>query len=105
MSFNSEDSTKINNNIKINYNYSNNTVNTNQILHTLKDDGYLQVSFVSNGPANVTLNTKQYQSTNLYIISSHNLIQDLSYNAELVIEHLPMTNDNSAKLYKCFLLK
>jgi hypothetical protein len=105
MSFNSEDSTKIDKNIKIEYNYSNTIINPNQILHTLNSDGYVQASFLSNGPANVTINKKQWQSKNLYIIGSHHLIKDLSYNAELVIEHSPMTNDTSSKLYTCFLLK
>ena len=105
MSFNPEDSSKIDNNIKIKYNYSNSIINPKQILHTLNDDGYLQASFLTNGPANVTMNTKQYQTTNLYIIASHQLIEGLSYNAELVIEHSPMTNDTSSKLYTCFLLE
>ena len=111
MVFNINDSTKIDHTLKPTYSYSNITVNTNQIKHTLNTDGILEVPFTNNN-ANIIIDGKPYKSTNLYVIKSRNLIQTsnsntdyISYDAELIIEHSPMTNDTSNKLYTCFLLK
>ena len=50
------------------------------------------------------INTKHYKCTNLYIFkASHNIPLDTTFDAEMVIELRPTTN-NSSKLYLCFLL-
>jgi len=103
MSFQLNDPSKIDTSNNISYNYSNIPIYLNQVIHTIPNDGYFQIPFVSNS-ANVTINTtQQYKSSYLYITPSHNLLNDISYSAELIIEHHPMTNNNT-KLYTCFLL-
>jgi hypothetical protein len=105
MSFNIVDSTKIDNSIIATYNYNNSSIYLNQVIHSLQQDGYVQVPLLSTGSPNVIINSAQYKTCNLYITPSHSLIQGIAYEAELVIEHLPNTNDSSSKLYTCFLLQ
>lgn len=103
MSFQLNDSSKIDTSNNISYNYSNVPIYLNQVIHTIPNNGYFQIPFVSNS-VNVTINTtQQYKSTNLYITPSHNLISDISYSGELIIQHQPLTNGIN-KLYTCFLL-
>lgn len=102
MSFNLNDQSKIDTSNNISYNYSNVPIYLNQVINTISNDGYFQIPFVSNNP-NVTINTSnQFKSTNLYITSSHNLL-DISYSGELIIEHSPITNGVN-KLYTFFIL-
>jgi hypothetical protein len=102
---NSEDPTKIDNSIITTYNYTNNSIYLNQIIHTLNTDGYVEIPFLSNGPPNVIINRNQYNSNTLYITGSNKLIDGITYDGELVIEHSPITNDSSKKLFTVFLLK
>jgi hypothetical protein len=102
---NPEDPSKIDNSLIITYNYTNNSIYLNQIIHTLKNDSFVEIPFISNGPPNIILNEKQYSSKSLYITGSNNLIQGIQYDGELVIEHTPITNDSSKKLYTVFLLQ
>lgn len=108
MSFDILDSTKTNNRNTITHNYYSTQIYLNQFHRTIKTDGHIQIPFVSNRPEpNIVsdLFPLQYTTLNLYITKSHNLIKDTSYNAELVIEHDPTTNNDSTHLYTCFLLK
>jgi hypothetical protein len=102
---NSEDPSKIDNSIITTYNYTNNSIYLNQIIHTLNTDGYVEIPFLSNGPPNVIINRNQYNSNTLYITGSNKLIDGITYDGELVIEHTPITNDSSKKLFTVFLLK
>jgi hypothetical protein len=79
--------------------------------HTPLNGKYIQIPYFMPSATmrpNVTyfenINTKHYKCTNLYIFNaSHNIILDTTYDAEMVIELRPTTN-NSSKLYLCFLL-
>lgn len=108
MPFDILDTTKINNRNTISYNYYSTPIYLNQFRRTLKNDGYIQIPFVSNKPEPNIMSDifpLQYNTSNLYITKSHNLIKDVSYNAELILEHDPTTNNDSTHLYTCFLLK
>jgi hypothetical protein len=108
MSFNSSDSSKINNENSILYNYYSTQIYLNQFQRTIPNDGYIQIPFVSNKPEpNITsdLFPLQYKTSYLYIVKSHDLLRDVSYNAELVIEHISSTNNNSTRLFSCIPLK
>lgn len=100
--FDISESIKNNNEININYTYPTSNVNFNTLLSNITD-GYIIMNFVSN-TANVTIDrSEQYKSNKLYILRSRNLIKDVSYNSELIIEHTPMTNDSSQfKLFTYF---
>jgi len=108
MSFDILDSTKINNRNTITHNYYSTQIYLNQFHRTFKTDGYIQLPFVSNKPdPNILSDLFQLQYTclNLYITKSHNLIKDVSYNAELIIQHDSTTNNDSTYLYTCIPLK
>jgi len=108
MSFDSSDSSKISNENSIVYNYYSTQIYLNQFQRTIKNDGYIQIPFISNKPEpNVTsdLFPLQYKTSTLYIVKSHDLLTDVSYNAELIIEHVSSTNNNSTRLFTCIPLK
>lgn len=102
------DAKKFSDNIVIEYKYINIPIYINQFEHTLNKDGFINIPYVSNATEpNVIINNKNvktmYKTNKLYMIKSQNLIENLSYSAELIVEHKSMTNDK--KLYTCFLLK
>jgi hypothetical protein len=73
--------------------------------------GYIQIPYICPGgilKPNATYIensiVKKYQTKNLYIFNKSHIIQDVTYDAELVIELLPSTNTGD-KLYLCFPLK
>ena len=106
MPFNIHDPTKNINNVVIKYNYVD--ISIYQFENTLKKDSFIRIPYLSNKTEpNVTINDNNvntmYKTSKLYIVKPQNLIQDLSYSAELIVEHRSMTNDNT--LYTCFLLK
>jgi len=101
------DAKNFSDNIIISYNYVDIPIYINQFENIVDKDGFIKIPYVSNTTEpNVTINNKNvktmYKTKNLYIIKSQNLIEDLSYSAELIVEHKSMTNDK--KLYTCFLL-
>lgn len=106
MPFNIHDPTKNINNVVIKYNYVD--ISIYQFENTLKKDSFIRIPYLSNKTEpNVTINDNNvntmYKTSKLYIVKPQNLIQDLSYSAELIVEHRSMTNDTT--LYTCFLLK
>lgn len=77
----------------------------------LQTSGYIQIPYVCPGgtiKSNATfvdnLSTKNYKTSNLYIFNATHSIQNVSYDAEMVIELNPITNGGE-KLYLCFLLR
>jgi hypothetical protein len=76
----------------------------------LQNGGYIQIPYVCPGGTlkpNATfvdnLTTKNYKTANLYIFKATHAMQNMSYDAEMVIEMNPITNGGE-KLYLCFLL-
>lgn len=107
MPFNIHDPKKVTNDIVIEYNYVDIPIYINQFENTLNKDGFIKIPYVSNTTEpNIIITNKNvktmYKTNKLYIIKSQNLVQDISYSAELIVEHKSMTNDNT--LYTCFLL-
>lgn len=106
MPININDTTKYKNDVQISYNYNSIPIYINQFKNTIKSDGFIKIPYASNGTdPNVIIvddnKTLQYKTTDLYIIKSQNLV-DISYSAELVVQHKSITNDNT--LFTCFLL-
>jgi len=107
MPININDSKKINNDVIINYNYASIPIYINQFENTLQSDGFIKIPYVSNStdPNVVTVENNisvQYKTSKLYIIKSQNIVRNVSYSAELIVEHKSTTNDST--LYTCFLL-
>jgi hypothetical protein len=78
---------------------------------TVLQGGYIKIPYMCPGGTvnpNATyvdnLSIKNYKTTNLYIFNKSHIINDISYDAELVIELTPTTNPGDI-LYLCFLLK
>jgi hypothetical protein len=76
----------------------------------LQNGGYIQIPYICPGGTlkpNATfidkLSSKKYKTANLYIFKATHSIQNVSYDAEMVIELNPITNAGE-KLYLCFLL-
>jgi hypothetical protein len=78
---------------------------------TVDKGGYIKLPYVS--PAGVAqpnatiingTSAKYYTTSNMYIFKASHIIQDKSYDAEMVVELVPTTNPGD-KLYLCFLLK
>jgi len=76
----------------------------------LQNGGYIQIPYVCPGGTlkpNATfvdnLTSKKYKTANLYIFNATHMIENISYDAEMVIELNPITNGGE-KLYLCFLL-
>ena len=117
MTINIDDKNKYNNNVKIDYNYNDIPIYINQFKNTIQNDGFIKIPYISNRTdPDVIINKKQklfkinnvskmkqYKTLMLYIIKSQNIINDISYNAELIVEHKSTTNDMT--LFTCFLLK
>lgn len=74
------------------------------------NDGYIEVPLKSSesekSPSAICLpkNTK-YKVEKLYIFNNIHNIEKQQYDGELIIEHIPITNDSGNKIYSCFLLK
>lgn len=108
MPININDENKSTNDLTIKFNYIDIPISINQFENTIQNDGFIKIPYISNGTdPNVITNYNsqniQYKSNKLYIIKSQNILQDTSYDAELIIEHTSTTNTNT--LYTCFLLK
>lgn len=108
MPINIHDPKKNTKSMTIKYNYVNIPIYMNQFESTLKKDGYIKIPYISNvTEPNVTIidnNVKtDYKTTKLYIVKSQNIITDISYSAELIVEHKSTSNNKT--LYTCMLLK
>lgn len=78
---------------------------------TLANGGYIKVPYISPAGAvnaNATFvngtTVKYYKTSNMYIFKASHAIQNITYDAEMVIELVPTTNPGE-KLYLCFLLQ
>jgi len=106
MPININDTTKYKNDVQLSYNYNSVPIYINQFKNTIKSDGFIKIPYASNGTdPNVIIvddnKTLQYKTTDLYIIKSQKLI-DISYSAELIVQHKSTTNEKV--LFTCFLL-
>ena len=109
MSIDINNTTYLKNDVKISYNYTSIPLYVNQFENTVNNGGFIKIPYVSNSnEANVIIvdeknQSIQYKTEKLYITKSQNIIKDLSYTAELIIEHKSTTNDHT--LFIIFLLE
>jgi len=89
------------------YNYGKTTLYKNQYEKTLANGGYIKMPYPSqsNHP-NISSNVLKtgYVASQLFIGRKIHKINDVSFDGELIIKHIPLTN-NEHPLYTCFLLK
>lgn len=80
----------------------------NGFTKTVDKGGYIKLPYIS--PAGVAepnatiingTSAKYYTTSNMYIFKASHVIQDKSYDAEMVVELVPTTNPGD-KLYLCF---
>ena len=89
----------------VQFNYYPTTFYKNQYQNTIKTSGYIRIPYTSKpNEANIAVLGSGYVTTNLWITQPIHVIDQMSYDAELVIEHKSLTNYNDP-LYTCFLLK
>lgn len=90
------------------FDYSDASITNVYKANVKNNDGYIEVPLKSPGqsPNAICLpkNTK-YKVENLYIFKNIHNIENQQYDGELIIEHIPITNDSGNKIYSCFLLK
>ena len=93
-------------NDKIFYNYPQTTLYSYE--KTPENGGYIKMPYSStahNPNISSTIFDSAFKTERLYITKKiHSFGKDIDYDAELIIEHLPITNGYK-KLYTCFLLK
>jgi len=96
---------------KIIFDYSKASV-TNKYAVSIDSSGnYIKVPFTSSGsdttPNLITYlpESSKYKVNNLFIFRNIHKVKDFDYDGELIIEHIPITNDTGKKVYTCFLLK
>jgi len=87
------------------YNYKKATFYKNQYENTLDYGGYIKMPYTSNQP-NITSNILNtgYIANQLFIGKKIHKIENVDFDGELIIKHIPLTN-NEKPLYTCFLLK
>lgn len=91
----------------INYNYYSTTFYKNQYEKTIQNGGYIKLPYPShsNRPNLVSsVFPDHYVTTHLYILKKSHSIRGVSYDGELVIEHISTTNNNK-RLYAYIPLK
>lgn len=104
------DSNSNNNNPSILFNYYPTIIENNHLRKDDIDNTVLSATFIGkvNEPnINYTddiTQTSFYQSKNLYVYGKIHKISGLEHDAEVIIEHIPITN-GTKKLFSCFLLK
>jgi hypothetical protein len=114
VNFNTSDEAPVNKQ-KLNYRYDNYTL-YNSDLSTVTDSknlSYIKFPYL-NSPNSVYVsminNNNYWTTTNAYVtgVVHHNITDITDDNqmcGELIIEHLPVSNDNGSKLYVCFFLQ
>lgn len=87
------------------YNYKKATFYKNQYENRLDYGGYIKMPYASNQP-NITSNILDtgYIANQLFIGKKIHKIENVDFDGELIIKHIPLTN-NEKPLYTCFLLK
>ena len=89
----------------IQYNYYRSTFYKNQYQSRIKDNGYIKIPYTSkSNTPNLSFLDSGFVTKNIYIVQKIHELQNVNYDAELVIEHKSITN-RSAPVYTCFLLK
>jgi len=95
----------IDNSDTVQYNYYPTTFYKSQIQDTIAKNGFLKIPYSSkSNQPNIAVLGSGYVTKTLYIVKPIHKISCIDYDAELVIEHVPLTNFTSP-LYTCFLLK
>lgn len=87
------------------YNYKKATFYKNQYENRLDYGGYIKMPYASNQP-NITSNILDtgYIANQLFICKKIHKIENVDFDGELIVKHIPLTN-NEKPLYTCFLLK
>lgn len=97
-----------NSSTKFLFDYSDASITNVYKANVKNNDGYIEAPLKSPGqsPNAICLpkNTK-YKVEKLYIFKNIHNIENQQYDGELIIEHIPITNDSGNKIYSCFLLK
>jgi hypothetical protein len=89
----------------VQFNYFPTTFYKNQYQNTIESSGFIKIPYTSrSNEANIAVLGSGYVTTNLYIVQPIHLIENISYDAELIIEHRSLTNYNDP-VYTCFLLQ
>jgi hypothetical protein len=110
--FLSNDETKKTDSKKVIFDYYNTKIYFNQYGQTPDNGGYVDITFstpenivnpniiyISGGP------TLKYKSSKLFVYKKTHFIDDLVFDGEIVIENIPITNNNNDKIYICIPLK
>ena len=100
-----ETNKNIDNSDKVQYNYYPTPFYKNQFQDNIEKNGFIKIAYSSkSNQPNIAVFGAGYVTKNLYITSPIHRIKNVDYDAELIIEHLPLTNFTDS-LYTCFLLK
>jgi hypothetical protein len=108
MSFDTTDSSRINKDKSILCNYYDCSIYFNQYERNVNNGGYIKIPYFT--PENIVKPnvlyisqepTVKYRSNYLYIHKKTHDIKGVRYNAELIIENIPVTNGNN-KVFVCF---
>jgi hypothetical protein len=92
---------------KLEYDYYDTTIYSNQYNKTLAKGGYVQLPFVNSKSVltpNLTYGNKKYKISEIYVLKKSHIIADVNYDGELIIVHHPTTNGEQP-IYSCILLK
>ena len=108
----SNDKTKKTDSKKVIFDYYNTKIYFHQYGQTPNNGGYVDITFstpenivnpniiyISSGP------TIKYKSSKLFVYKKTHFIDDLDFDGEIVIENIPITNNNNDKIYICIPLK
>jgi len=100
-----ETNKNIDNSDKVQYNYYPTQFYKTQFQDRIDKSGFIKIPYSSkpNQP-NIAVFGSGYVTKNLYITAPIHRVGNMEYDAELIIEHLPLTNLTDP-LYTCFLLK
>jgi len=110
--FVSNDETKKTDSKKLIFDYYNTKIYFHQYSQTPNNTGYVDITFST--PANVVNPniiyisqgpTLKYKSSKLFVYKKTHFIDDLVFDGEIVIENIPITNNNNDKIYVCIPLK
>ena len=92
---------------KIYYDYYNTSVHLNQCEKNTLLNGFIKMPFVNSNSVknpNLRTNKNNYKISKIYFFKNIHHINNLSYDGELIIEHIPITN-NVDKIFTVFMLK
>jgi hypothetical protein len=95
----------IDNSDKVQYNYYPTQFYKNQFQDRIEKSGFIKIPYSSkSNQPNIAVLGSGYVTKNLYITAPIHRVANVKYDAELIVEHLPLTNLTDP-LYTCFLLK